>query len=398
MKRDPEEWRQVTAGDIVTALLTRAIEEKASDIHVEPLDTVMRIRFRRDGVLTTAAMLPGDKGEKITARLKILAGLDIANKRIPQDGRIIWQEKTQTIDMRVSTMPTIRGEKTVIRLLDTGQLELELSCLGMLPEVQAVLRQLIHRSHGLFIFSGPTGSGKTSTLYAALQELHLPEVSIATLEDPVEYKVEGICQSQIQTKGGLLFQNGLRALLRQDPDILVIGEIRDRETARIAVQAALTGHVVFTTLHTATAVEVPERLIDMGVEPYLVADALVGMTAQRLVRRLCPHCRKKREDSQIRGLYRHHRCERCFFSGYKGRFSLCEIVRVGETVRHCIRQGGMVAAMREAAIADGAIFMETVIRTQLQSGNTDWEEIQRVCDGSEGNGYGSGNDSDTSRS
>lgn len=253
-----------TAHEIVSELLVYAADSGASDIHIEPMDRAVRIRLRRDGVLMSVGELPAERLDAVTARIKILASLDIANKRLPQDGRFVWPDGRRPIDMRVSTMPTIRGEKTVIRLLDAGQVTLNLDCLGLGDDVAALLRQLTKRSSGLFLYSGATGSGKTTTLYAALQELHRPEVSIATLEDPVEYKLEGVCQSQIHVKSGLEFHNGLRALLRQDPDILVIGEIRDVETARIAIRAALTGHLVFSTLHAASAAEAPIRLIEIS--------------------------------------------------------------------------------------------------------------------------------------
>lgn len=241
----------------------------------------------------------------------------------------------------------------------------------------ALLRRLTKRSSGLFLYSGATGSGKTTTLYAALQELHRPEVSIATLEDPVEYKLEGVCQSQIHVKCGLEFHNGLRALLRQDPDILVIGEIRDVETARIAIRAALTGHLVFSTLHAASAAEAPIRLIDMGIAPYLVADALIGITSQRLARRLCSRCRRQ-EQTGSPSAFAHQGCGHCFHSGYDGRFCLCEVLPVGEHVKALIRQSGSASAIAGAAALDGAIFTKSLVQRALSEGWTDAEEIGRV--------------------
>lgn len=366
---------QASATRIVEMLLQQAIEVHASDIHIEPLDEAVRVRFRRDGVLLTAASIPLAKADMVTARIKVLARMDIADKRRPQDGRIVWDSHEKTVDLRVSTMPTVRGEKTVLRLLDTTHVELKLETLGITPSVCQSIRQIVSQNRGLFLFSGPTGSGKTSTLYAVLRELHKTEVSIATLEDPVEYKVNGICQSQIHEKGGLVFQNGLRALLRQDPDILVIGEIRDGETANIAVRAALTGHLVLSTVHTASAAEVPERLIDMGVEPYLVADALSGITSQRLARRICRHCRGKEELRKT--------CTACFSTGYEGRICLCEIMPVKQQLRKCIRQGDGMDEMEAAAITDGAVLMKEVLLYHIQKGYTDWQEIQRVYDNRE---------------
>ena len=346
-----------TAHEIVSELLAYAADSGASDIHVEPMDRTVRIRLRRDGVLVSIGELPAE--------------------RLPQDGRFVWQDGRRPIDMRVSTMPTIRGEKTVIRLLDAGQVTLNLDCLGLGGDVTALLRRLTKRSSGLFLYSGATGRGKTTTLYAALQELHRPEVSIATLEDPVEYKLEGVCQSQIHVKCGLEFHNGLRALLRQDPDILVIGEIRDVETARIAIRAALTGHLVFSTLHAASAAEAPVRLIDMGIAPYLVADALIGITSQRLVRRLCSRCRRQEQPGSP-SAFVHQGCGHCFHSGYDGRFCLCEVLPVGEHVKARIRKNGSASAIAGAAALDGAIFTKSLVQRALAEGWTDAEEIGRV--------------------
>lgn len=367
-----------TAHEIVAALLAYAADSGASDIHVEPLDHAVRIRLRRDGVLVPAGEMPAERLDAVTARIKILASLDIANKRLPQDGRFVWEDARRSVDMRVSTMPTIRGEKTVIRLLDAGQVTLNLDCLGLGSDAAALLRQLTRRSSGLFLYSGATGSGKTTTLYAALQELHRPEVSIATLEDPVEYKLEGVCQSQIHAKSGLEFSNGLRALLRQDPDILVIGEIRDVETARIAIRAALTGHLVFSTLHAASAAEALVRLMDMGIEPYLVADALIGVTSQHLARRLCRHCRREDHSDGRMPAFVHQGCSQCFYSGYDGRFCLCEVLPVGRHVRTAVRQNGSAAAIEQAAALDGAVFKREVVQQALSQGWTDADEIRRI--------------------
>lgn len=367
----------VTAQEMVELILGHAVDGGVSDIHIEPMDDCARVRFRLDGVLFSAGTLPLERLEKVTARIKIMSSLDIANKRLPQDGRLVWKDGKRVVDMRVSTMPTVRGEKTVIRLLNSDAVLLDIDRLGFAGPVVGGMRKLLKNTRGLFLLGGPTGSGKTTTLYAALRELDSPAVSVATLEDPVEYKVNGLCQSQINRKSGLFFLNGLRALLRQDPDILVIGEIRDRETADIAVHAALTGHLVFSTLHAGSAFEAPVRLIDMGIEPYLVADALLGVLSQRLARCLCPVCRKEIPDSEY-GTFTHGACEACCHTGYKGRIALGEILPVGAQVRRAIRQCAGAGAIEEAGKADGAWSMAQSIQEALQQGKTDWPEVQRV--------------------
>lgn len=363
----------LSAQQWVDMLLRYAVERGCSDIHIEPRKEGARIRLRHEGVLVVLGELPAEQVQTITARVKIMANLDIANTRLPQDGRFAWKQADQAIDARVSTMPTIYGEQTVIRLLDGRRMELRLSALGMDERVAAKLRHLINARSGLWLAAGPTGSGKTTTVYAAIQEIVDETIHIATLEDPVEYAIPGISQSQIQTKQGLLFHNGLRALLRQDPDVIVIGEIRDTETAQIAVRAALTGHTVFSTIHTATAVEVPLRLMDMGIPAYLVADALRGITAQRLPRRLCA-CKER--DSE--GAYRAVGCPACFYSGYGRRFCLCEIVPVGAAMKEAMRERASVQSLTQAAQVDGAIFLDDVARHALRRGWTDVGEIRRV--------------------
>lgn len=340
-------------------LLQQAAALGASDIHIEPLDEEVRIRWRIDGVLEIADRLRKDKLESLISQLKLLADLDIANRRLPQDGRALWQKAGKPLDLRISTLPTVRGEKAVIRLLDGTRLPRRLEALGMEKEALALIRQLLLRKQGLLLICGPTGSGKTTTLYAALSELETEAVSIATLEDPVEILLTGISQSQVNVKGGFLFQNGLRALLRQDPDILVVGEIRDKETARIAVQGALTGHVILSTLHAPSAVEATVRLMDMGIEPYLVADALTGVISQRLARR-------KKADGT-----------------YQGRFCLCEVVPIGRCMKEAIREKAAVVTLEGAAKKDGAILMPEVISQVLAKNITDKAEIQRVYYGGE---------------
>lgn len=363
----------LSAQQWVDGLLKHAAARGCSDIHLEPFVDRGRIRLRCDGVLVTVGDIPLGQLETLTARVKIMANLDIANKRIPQDGRFAWRQGETMLDIRVSTMPTIRGEQTVIRLLDGSRMEFRLPALGMDDRVVAILRRIIHARSGLWLAAGPTGSGKTSTVYAAIQDIVSDAIHIATLEDPVEYAIPDISQSQIQPKHGVFFQNGLRALLRQDPDVLVIGEIRDAETAQIAVRAALTGHVVFSTIHTGTAVEVPLRLMDMGVPAYLVADALRGITAQRLVRQLCT-CRTVTPEGEAIATG----CPACFQSGYAGRFCLCEIVLVGAAMKRAIREQAHGEAMTAAARADGAIFFDELAQKALQEGKTNTQEMNRV--------------------
>ena len=352
-----------TAQDLLDRLIGYAVREGASDIHIEPLDESVRVRCRFDGVLYTVAAAPPEKGEPFLIRLKIMAGLDIANKRLPQDGRILWESGAVKTDLRLSTMPTVRGEKAVIRILGSRTADFSLDGLGLPERGVALIRGALTYTNGLIIICGPTGSGKTTTLYAALRELDSDAVSIATLEDPVEYKINGFSQSQVNAKGGVEFPQGLRALLRQDPDILVIGEIRDGETATIAVRAALTGHLVLSTLHAATALHAPGRLIDMGIEPYLLADALLCLMAQRLVRRKCSVCGGKG-------------CKACHGSGYGGRLCISEVVPMNAPLRNAIRSGKSEGEMQRLA-GEGLLFSES-IRRSIGSGLTDAAEIRRV--------------------
>lgn len=341
----------------VNVLFQQAVAAGASDIHIEPLDEAVRIRWRKDGVLCTAGKLPRRSLDTIVSRIKVLAGLDIANRRLPQDGRIVWHDGARRLDLRISTLPTIRGEKIVVRILDGRRTPLQLSALGMDEEALSCLETLVRKRQGLILICGPTGSGKTTTLYAAVRDIQDESLSIASLEDPVEILVDGLSQSQVQPKGGMVFQNGLRALLRQDPDVLVVGEIRDGETAQIAVRAALTGHVVFSTLHAPSAVEAAVRLIDMGVPSYLAADALTGIVSQRLVRR-------KKKSGQ-----------------YEGRFCLCEVVPAGVCFKDAVRCAVGVPELTAAAARDGAVLLDKVIQRALAQGLTDEREIDRVCEG-----------------
>jgi type IV pilus assembly protein PilB len=283
---------EVSVIRLVEAILNRAIADRASDLHIEPLEHRTRVRERIDGVLRETSEIPQELHDAVVARIKIMSNLDIAEKRVPQDGRIAYQIAGQAYDLRVSTYPSVHGEKVVLRILEKSTERFDLEKLGLEPSQLVRLRRLIERPYGMLIVCGPTGSGKTTTLYAALNHLNTPERNIITIEDPVEYQLPGIVQANVNPRAGLTFATGLRAILRQDPDVVLVGEIRDRETAMIAVEAALTGHMVFSTLHANEAAGAPGRLVEMGVEPFLLASALVGVLSQRLVRLLCTECRE----------------------------------------------------------------------------------------------------------
>lgn len=333
---------------LINAILSEALKEGASDIHIEPYEKILSVRFRIDGVLRTILQPNKKLAALLISRIKVMARLDIAEKRIPQDGRIALRIGRRNIDVRVSTLPSLYGERAVLRLLDKNNLRLSLDALGLSPQENKALNQLIHCPHGIILVTGPTGSGKSTTLYAILSALNSPERNILTVEDPVEYELEGIGQSQVNTRTDMSFARGLRAILRQDPDVVMVGEIRDAETAQIAVQASLTGHLVLSTLHTNSAIGAIARLRDMGVESFLLSSSLVGVIAQRLVRRLCPACRKPSRPTppQVALLQRHqltaHQlwhsvgCSECRQSGYLGRLAIPELLVVTPALRAAI--------------------------------------------------------------
>ena len=330
---------------LINALLTEAIRENASDIHIETFEKNLIVRFRVDGVMREIVRPKRELAPLLVSRIKVMGRLDIAEKRIPQDGRIGLRIGGREVDVRVSTMPASNGERVVLRLLDKQAGRLTLSNLGMSrPDLERI-RDVVHRPHGIFLVTGPTGSGKTTTLYASLSELSTRTINILTVEDPIEYNLAGIGQTQVNTKADMTFARGLRAILRQDPDVVMVGEIRDLETAEIAVQASLTGHLVMSTLHTNTAVGAVTRLMDMGVEPFLLSSSLVGCLAQRLVRVLCPDCRRQRpatqselefldEGSAI--VFEGAGCDLCGQSGYRGRTGIYELVVIDEAMRQLI--------------------------------------------------------------
>ncbi|VAW99063.1 General secretion pathway protein E [hydrothermal vent metagenome] len=374
---------------LINALLTQAIKEDASDIHIEPFETRMIVRMRVDGVLREVLQPQRALAPLITSRIKIMAKLDIAEKRLPQDGRISLRIAGRSVDVRVSTLPSGHGERIVMRLLDKQAGRLDLFQLGMAMENQVVMDQLIHKPHGIVLVTGPTGSGKTTTLYAGMQRLNDSKFNIMTVEDPIEYYIDGIGQTQVNTKVDMSFARGLRAILRQDPDVVMVGEIRDLETAEIAVQASLTGHLVFSTLHTNTAVGAVTRLRDMGVEPFLLSSSLIGVLAQRLVRKLCEHCKVPRtpdvaefavlglEPSEGIEIYEPIGCDQCNNSGYRGRTGIYELVSIDDTFRTMIHDGSGEHELEHYARTKSQSIRNDGVRRVL-AGETTLEEVLRV--------------------
>ncbi|MEJ6080078.1 type II secretion system ATPase GspE [Vibrio sp. 1-Bac 57] len=374
---------------LINAMLGEAIKEEASDIHIETFEQTLIIRFRIDGVLREILKPHRKLAALLVSRIKVMAKLDIAEKRIPQDGRISLRIGGRAVDVRVSTMPASHGERVVLRLLDKNAVKLELSTLGMTKENHVLLQNLIHKPHGIVLVTGPTGSGKSTTLYASLLEINSRDRNILTVEDPIEYAIDGIGQTQVNTKVDMTFARGLRAILRQDPDVVMIGEIRDLETAEIAVQASLTGHLVLSTLHTNTAVGAVTRLRDMGVEPFLLSSSILGVLAQRLVRRLCPQCKAPHSASpsekEILGIteleeatiYRPDGCRQCNHTGYRGRTGIHELLVVNEVVRELIHTGAGEQAVEREIRKTSASIRDDGLKKVLQ-GQTTLEEILRV--------------------
>ncbi|MHB8348156.1 MAG: type II secretion system ATPase GspE [Acidiferrobacterales bacterium] len=377
---------------LINALLTQAVREGASDIHIEPFETRSVVRFRLDGVLRDIVEPQQVLHGVIVSRIKIMARLDIAEKRMPQDGRITLRLAGRPVDVRVSTLPTGHGERVVLRLLDKQMGRLRLTNLGMSDATLAILDRLIHQPHGIILVTGPTGSGKTTTLYAALSQLDAKRHNIVTVEDPIEYDLDGIGQTHVNVKIELTFARALRAILRQDPDIIMIGEIRDLETAQIAVQASLTGHLVLATLHTNDAVGAITRLVDMGVEPFLVASSLLGVLAQRLVRRLCPQCRQAHvptaaetellemapDEAAGATVYRATGCPACGNTGYQGRTGIYELLPVDETLRGMIHDRSVEGRMRDHGRVLGMQSLRQDGLRWVRAGKTSLEEVLRV--------------------
>ena len=360
---------------MINALFTQATRDGASDIHLEAFEMHSMVRYRVDGILRDIVSPRRALHNALVSRIKIMASLDIAEKRLPQDGRIALRVGGRPIDVRVSTLPTGHGERAVLRLLDKEAGRLELGRLGMAPDVLAELDKLIHRPNGIVLVTGPTGSGKSTTLYAALGRLDTATTNILTVEDPIEYDLPGIGQTQVNSRINLSFAMALRAILRQDPDVIMIGEIRDLETAQIAVQASLTGHLVLATLHTNDAVSAVTRLIDMGVEPFLLASTLQGVLAQRLVRKLCPHCKL---DQAGAAAWNPGGCGACSHTGYSGRTGVHELFAVDDAARGLIHNGADEQALRQAAERTGMRSLRQDGMRWVAQGITTDEEIARV--------------------
>lgn len=373
---------------LVDSIIKEAVPYRASDIHIEPFEKVVKVRYRIDGDLQERAEFPINSYSAICARIKIMAGLNIAERRIPQDGRINLIIGGKEFDFRVSSLPTVFGEKFVIRVLDKTSFRFTRSDLGFTEDENVLIDKMLAKPHGIILLTGPTGCGKSTTLYSFLKEINTSAVNIVTVEDPVEYIMSGVNQTQVNTKANMTFSAALRSILRQDPDIIMIGEMRDEETAEIAVRAAITGHIVFSTLHTNDATGAITRLEDMGVADYLVADALVGVIAQRLVKRLCPECKKKAKtnlkEMEILGInepisiYRPQGCQFCNGTGYKGRIAVHEIMYMNENMRNAVVREKNLEVLRDLAKQNGMVTLWSSCRKLVESGVTSIQELMTL--------------------
>ncbi len=379
---------------LLNMVMTEAIQQGASDIHFEPSEQGLIIRYRIDGVLQLRHMPPKELQTQLLTRIKVLSKLDIAEQRLPQDGRIKLKIGGREIDFRVSTIPIVYGERVVLRILDKSNIVLGLDRLGMASDVLEKFNKLIRLSEGIILVTGPTGSGKTTTLYSAINDVNSPEVNIMTIEDPVEYKLQNMAQVGVNPKIHLDFATGLRHILRQDPDIIMIGEIRDKETAEIAIQASLTGHLVLSTLHTNDAPSALTRLVEMGTEAYLLSSTVVGVLAQRLVRTICPHCResylpteleaKELGIASIQHFYKGRGCDQCFDLGYKGRHGIYELMVMNHAVKQQILKSADAARLREVALEHGMVPLRSNGSELVLQGITTSAEVLRVTRGYEG--------------
>lgn len=385
--------------NFVNSVLYEAVKDRASDIHFEPFEGDLSIRYRVDGVLHSAHNLSKKHHSPILSRVKVMANLDIAEKRLPQDGRIRIKIAGKDIDIRVSTVPTSFGERAVLRLLDRSQVLLGLEEIGMAKDHLRAMERITHLSHGITLVTGPTGSGKTTTLYAALTRINSADKNIITVEDPVEYQLQGISQIHVNPKINLTFANGLRSILRQDPNVIMVGEIRDLETAQIAIQASLTGHLVFSTLHTNDAAGAVTRLIDMGVEPFLVASSVTSILAQRLVREICPHCKEQYDplpeeveevgidkgEIPSGGLWRGAGCPKCIGTGYLGRTGIYELLLVTDDIRSAILKNPDSQSVKKVAFDQGMRTLRKDGALKVREGITTIEEVLRVTREENGN-------------
>lgn len=394
--------KEAPIAKIVATVLEFAVKARASDVHIEPLEDRTRVRYRIDGILHEKLVLPKKVHDAVVSRVKILSGLKIDERRVPQDGRFAFKAGDQEVDLRVSTLPTVDGEKIVMRLLRKSSNVPTLADLGLRAAALKNLEESIRVPHGIILITGPTGSGKTTTLYSVLHILNTPKVNIVTLEDPVEYQIDGVNQVQINVKAGLTFASGLRSFLRQDPNIIMVGEIRDNETADLAVQASLTGHLVFSTLHTNSAAGALPRLLDMQAEPFLLASSITCVAAQRVVRKICEHCKEEyvppkealdeiarvlgplyesfvaKNGGQVK-LHRGRKCEKCGDSGYSGRVGVFEVVKVTEKVAKLILERAPASSIEKAAVEDGMLLMQQDGYLKALEGVTTLEEVMRVA-------------------
>ncbi len=378
----------------INTLLFQAVREHASDVHIECFEKDVKIRFRKDGILHDVTSVPKTVQSQVVSRVKIMSQLDIAEKRKPQDGSIRLKVGGRDIDVRVSTVPTSWGESVVMRLLYRSSVLLNFEDLGLEGEKLKLVESFTRRPHGIVLVTGPTGSGKTTSLYAALQRINLPDRKIITIEDPVEYQIQGINQIQVNTRVDLTFANGLRSILRQDPDVILVGEIRDRETADISMNASLTGHLVFSTLHTNDSVSAVTRLVDMGVEPFLIASTLSAVIAQRLVRVLCGHCRERyeplceeiariglaRESCPEGKIYRARGCTDCMETGFSGRIAIFEILVIDDEIKNTILTSPDAATLKDKALRNGLVTLRTDGAAKVAGGTTSIEEVLRVTE------------------
>jgi len=382
---------------LVNWIIFQAIQGKASDIHIEPMERQLRVRFRVDGVLHEAVTPPKKMQGSMVSRIKIIAGLDIAEKRKPQDGKFQIRVNNRKIDFRVSVLPTVHGEKVVLRILDSSNLALSLDTLGFEEKALKDIRETIAKPYGMLLVTGPTGSGKSTTLYSAIREVLTVEENIVTVEDPVEYQIEGVNQVQVSLKRGVTFAAALRSILRQDPDTILIGEIRDQETVEIAVKAALTGHLVFSTLHTNDAASTITRMVDMGVDPFLVASSVCCVAAQRLAKKLCDECKKPMdfkpptehllslgflpEEIEKLVLYQPVGCARCDQKGYKGRFAVLETLPINDDLRRIIIKGGTALDLKAEGLQHGMLTLRRCGLLNVMRGRTSLEEVLKVTVG-----------------